>query len=260
MLWSICVQHISVPYMNILSSKCYVPYAHILSFIRGRTSDKIKMDCTSWVRWLSSSPRNTGTVIYSSPFLTPMGSLSVRPTGSISKHFQICPPVFSSSAITESRSPLAPAWISEATCRSFSAPDSHHRSSPKSVNLKAVCANRSCSLRIEIPSMDSDTVTVPWELPPSTVSASVRLLNEKPPSPSLAESGGKWFRLDNQMLMLERESGSRVRGCLKLGIHYPCCLDAQGPWFPAFVQRFYHLRFLQLIYPELVSFVCNQKL
>lgn len=136
MLWSICVQHISVPYMNILSSKCYVPYAHILSFIRGRTSDKIKMNCTNWVHWLSSSPRNTGTIIYSSSLLTPMGSLSVRPTGSISKHFQICPPVFSSSAITESRSPLAPAWISEATCCSFSAPNSHHRSSPKSVNLR----------------------------------------------------------------------------------------------------------------------------
>lgn len=46
MLWSICMQHISVPYMNILSSKCYVPYAHILSFIRGRTSDKIKTNRT----------------------------------------------------------------------------------------------------------------------------------------------------------------------------------------------------------------------
>lgn len=123
MLWSICMQHISVPYMNILSSKCYVPYAHILSFIRGRTSDKIKTNRTNWVHWLSSSPRNTGTIMYSSPFLTSMDSPSVRPTGSISEHFQICPPVFCSSAITESRSPSAPAWISEASCRSFFPPD-----------------------------------------------------------------------------------------------------------------------------------------
>ena len=162
-----------------------------------------------------------------------MGSPSVRPTGSISEHFQICPPVFCSSAITESGSPLAPAWISEATCRSFSTPDSHHRSSSKSVNLKAICANHFCSLRIKTPSVDSDTV--PWELSPSTASVSVGLLSEKPPSLPLAESGGKWFRLDNQMLMLELESGSRVRGCLKLRIHYSCCLDAQRPWFPAFL-------------------------
>lgn len=221
MLWSICMQHISVPYMNILSSKCYVPYAHILSFIRGRTSDKIKTNRKNWVHWLSSSPRNTGTIIDSSPFLIPTGSPSVRPTGSISKHFQICPLVFSFSAITESRSPLVLAWISEATCHSFSTPDSHYCSSPKSVNLKAVCANCFCSLRIKTPSVDSDTVTVPWELSPSTASASVRLLSEEPPSPPLAESGGKWFRLDNQMLMLELESGSRVRGVSSWGSIIP---------------------------------------
>lgn len=45
MLWSICILHISVPYMNILSSKCRMPYAHILPFIKGGTSNKVKMNC-----------------------------------------------------------------------------------------------------------------------------------------------------------------------------------------------------------------------
>lgn len=84
MLWSICMLHSSVPYMNTLSSKCYMPYAHILSFNKGSGRDKIKLNHRQLSPLIAVFNKKTlaGIVLSSSPFLPPTCSPSAGPAGS----------------------------------------------------------------------------------------------------------------------------------------------------------------------------------
>ena len=123
MLWSICMLHSSVPYMNTLSLKCYMPYAHILSFNKGSGRDKIKLNHRQLSPLIAVFNKKTlaGIVLSSSPFLPPTCSPSAGPAGS-PELFRIWLLVLSSSAISKSRSCWAPAWISEAPFQSNPSP------------------------------------------------------------------------------------------------------------------------------------------
>lgn len=71
MLWPICILHICVPYMNILSSKRNMPYAHILSFIKGSASDGIKTNHRQLSPLIAIVSQKRGIRLHSFPFLAP---------------------------------------------------------------------------------------------------------------------------------------------------------------------------------------------